>query len=130
VVRRALTCVGVLAALAIAATAHGEPAPAHGAQAPAHAPGRSTTYIAEEIATGPLPHEILQKMEPLHTLVAVENLLKANRIPFAWRIGEIATAKMPPELAAVIAKLPPGEVFIIPQQNAILIAVILSARRE
>jgi hypothetical protein len=57
-------------------------------------------------------------------------MLKAGRIPFAWRVGEISTAKIPPDLAKQLAALPPGEPFVIPQGQAVMMGVILSARRE
>jgi hypothetical protein len=117
---------GALAAFALATAAHAQPPPV----IPLPAPGSSTIYVAEELLTGPLPSEVIAKMGPLHTLAAIEDLLKAGRIPFSWRVGEISTDKIPPELTRQIAVLPRGEPFILPQGGAVLIAVILSARRE
>src|SRR2546423_1510747 len=79
------------------------------AQALAPAPA-SVIYTIEQLRTGPLGPEIHQKLVPLHTMAEVETLLKANRIPFAWTIGDVGADKMPPGMASQIAALPPREV--------------------
>ena len=123
---------GLVLAAALAAGADAQPPPVIPLPGPgaAPAPGPSTTYIAEELLTGPLSSEVLAKMGPLHSIAAVEAFLKEGRIPFSWRVGEIQTAKIPPELTRQLATLPAGEPFILPQGQAVLIGVILSARRE
>ena len=128
--RRAVAVLaGALAVIGLATSdARAQPPPV--IPLPAPAAGPSVTYIAEELITGPLSTEVLGKMAPLHSIAAVEAFLKAGRIPFSWRVGEIATAKIPPALAQQLATLPPGEPFILPQGQAVLIGVILSARRE
>ena len=98
---------------------------ATGAVAQAPAP---VIYTIEQRRTGPISSNITQQMIPLHTLAAVETLLKVNRISFAWTIADISSDKLPPEVVRQIAALPPGEVFVIPGASGVLIGVIIGQR--
>ena len=114
----------IVAAAALAA------APAVWAQATAAAPATSplhpVVYTMEQLRTGPITPEIQKQLGPLNTMSEVETLLKANRIPFAWQIGDIASTALPPELAGPIAALKPADVFVVPTPNGALIGTILS----
>jgi hypothetical protein len=83
-------------------------------------------YEMETLRTGPLPQEFLKQIEPLHSLAAVEDLLKANRIAFAWGHGDVSSGTMPAAFAKQIAALPPHEVFIVPQSKGLVINIILT----
>jgi hypothetical protein len=106
----ALVAVGALAATATT-TAVAQPAP--GVITPLH----PVVYDMETLRTGPLPQEFVKQMEPLHTLQAVEDLLKQNRVAFAWSRGPMSSATMPPDFVRAIDALPPNEVFVAPQSN-------------
>jgi hypothetical protein len=95
------------------------------ARAPAQAP---VTYTIEQLRTGPLTPAMQQQMVPLHTLAEVESLLKANRIAFAWTVGDLRADALAPETASQIAALPPREVFVIPAANGVVIGVIIGRR--
>ncbi|HXA40779.1 MAG TPA: hypothetical protein VNW53_17400 [Phenylobacterium sp.] len=115
----AFVAVSVLAATAAAA----QPAP--GVITPLH----PVVYDMETLRTGPLPQEFVKQMEPLHTLQAVEDLLKQNRVAFAWSRGPMSSATMPPDLVRAIDALPPHEVFVAPQSNGGWVMGVVLARR-
>lgn len=85
-------------------------------------------YTIEQLRTGPLASELQQQMIPLHTLSAVEDLLKKNRITFGWTIADLRVDTLPPEAAQQLAALPPKEVFVMPGANGVLIGVIIAQR--
>jgi hypothetical protein len=92
-------------------------------------PGAPVIYDMETLRTGPLPQEILKRLEPIHTLQAIEELLKANRIAFAWGRGQISSGTLPAEFVKQIDALPPHEVFVTPQADkGWLIGVIVDRR--
>jgi hypothetical protein len=111
--------------LALAAAFAAAPALAQSAAAPAPPP---TIYLMDQLVTGPVPGPVLQQMEPLHTLDAVEALLKANKIEFVWREVEITSTQIAPEVLRQLAAVPPHEVFIGPQGQGWIMSVILSSR--
>jgi hypothetical protein len=115
-VRGALLGAALLAAVGAAALAASSAA----AQAPPHAP----IYENETLRTGPLPPELLQKLGPIHSLQGVEDLLKQNRVPFAWARAQVNSATLPPDLAKQIEGLPPGEVFVLKQGEGWVMAVV------
>jgi hypothetical protein len=85
-------------------------------------------YTVEQLRTGPIAPEVQQQMMPLHTLAAIENLLKANGISFAWTIADVRTDTLPPQIAQTLAALPPKEVFVIPGAGGVIIGVIIARR--
>lgn len=123
--RRGLTTTLIFVALMGAAPAsRGQPPPVMPLPAPTQA--RSPVYEMDTLSTGALPPGVLKQMEPLHTLDAIEALLKENYIPFAWAHRQLNTATMPPEIFKRLDALPPREVFVTKQGDGALIAVILS----
>ncbi len=68
-------------------------------------------------ARGPMTQDVIKSFEPLKTLEQVEAQLKALKVDY--RRGEVAMDSLgaDPRLVQAILKLPPAEVFIIPQQN-------------
>ena len=91
-------------------------------------PAASTTYEMETLTTGPLSPGVLKQMEPLHTLQAVESLLKENYIPFAWAHRQVSAASLPPKFVSQLDALPPHEVFVVRQGEGAVAGVILSKR--
>lgn len=123
--RRALAAAIAFVALVGAAPAsRGQPPPVIPLPAPAQA--RGAVYEMDTLSTGALPPGVLKQMQPLHTLDAIEALLKENYIPFGWAHRQVSTATMPPGLVAQLDALPPREVFVTKQGDGALIAVILS----
>jgi hypothetical protein len=104
------------------------PAPFPSAPPPSGLSAGATIYLMDQIATGPLPPEVLKAMEPLHSLDEVEALLKSKKIAFAWREAEISTQNIDPQVVGQVAALPPHEVFIAPQGAGWIASVVLSAR--
>jgi hypothetical protein len=98
------------------------------APAPAAPPPHPVVYDMEMLATGPLPPGILKKIEPLHTLQAVEDLLKEDVIPFAWSRQVVSAGAMPPEIAHQIEVLPPHDIFMMKQGQGWAIGAVLSKR--
>ena len=107
-------------ALALAAAS-----PAAAQTAPRPAP---IIYVLEQLQTGPIAPEVMERMKATHTLLEVENLLKVNRIAFAWRMAEVSTDQMKGNLAQQIAALPPKEVFVINQGDAWLMSSVVARR--
>jgi hypothetical protein len=91
------------------------------------APG--AVYVMQQMRTAPLPADLMEKMKPLNTLQQVEDLLKINRISFAWALAEVRSETMPADLVAQIERLPPHEPFIVPQKAGVVILAIDGVRR-
>ena len=111
---------GLVAALVLAmagTTAIAQPA----APAPA-------IYTIEQLRTGPLANELQQQMIPLHTLGAVEDLLKRNKVSFAWTVADVRVDTLPAEAFRQLSALPPKEVFVMPGSGGVLIGVILAKK--
>jgi hypothetical protein len=85
-------------------------------------------YVVEQVVTQKLPQPILAQLQPLKTLRQVEELLKANSVPYGWRKGNLNTAALPPAVAKQIESLPPGEVFVIPSGENLTMNVIVGRR--
>jgi hypothetical protein len=65
----------------------------------------------------------------LHTLQAIEDLLKANRIAFAWGRGLVSSGTLPAGFVKALDALPPHEVFITPQgDKGWLIGAVMDRR--
>lgn len=58
------------------------------------------------------------KLEALKTLEDVKRQFQADGVPFQETSGELDTLSAPPGLVTAIAKLPAGEVFVLPQRGA------------
>jgi hypothetical protein len=125
------TLLAVLAAMAMATPLAAQPR-----QPPARTPNVLTAppvipnrvYVVEQVVTAKLPAELLKQIEPLKTLRQIEELLKANSIPYAWRKADMNSAALPPEVMQLIDKLPPGEVFVLPMANNLTMNVIVGRR--
>jgi hypothetical protein len=85
-------------------------------------------YSVEQMVSPTLTPELMEKIKPMHSLKEVEDLLKANSIPFTWRKAELDAGAADPALIAQIEALPPGEVFVIPRANTLIYSVIIGKR--
>lgn len=63
---------------------------------------------------------LAQALQPLSTLEEVAALLTQRKIPFGNGAGEIDTLQVAPRMSEQLLKLPPNEVFILPQGNFVL----------
>jgi len=64
---------------------------------------------------------IIKKLEPLKTLEDIETLLNQEKIPFQRAAGNIDAVGVDPRMIDAIVKLPAGEVFVIPSNDAVLV---------
>lgn len=72
--------------------------------------------------------DLLGKLQPLNTLEEVIGVLQATNTPFRRMSGEMDTMTLGDEIARNLAKLPPGEIFIVPGDGYISINQIIEAR--
>lgn len=63
---------------------------------------------------------LAQALQPLNTLEEVAALLTQRKIPFGNGAGEIDTLQVDPRMTEQLLKLPPNEVFVVPQGNVVL----------
>ena len=122
--RAASNWIGAATAIALALAASGPAA----AQPEAAPPPTPIVYVLEQLQSGPIAPEVMERMKATHTLQEVENLLKVNRIAFAWRMTEVSTDQMKGTLAQQIAALPPKEVFVIRQGDSWLMSSVVARR--
>ena len=97
---------------------------------PATAQAAGVTYHLEMLQTERTPPGLPQRLKPLKTLQQVEDLLKANNIPFSWRRGVLPSDRLSPQFVQALDKLPPGEVFVVPRPDdqGFVIGVILDRK--
>jgi peptidyl-prolyl cis-trans isomerase C len=71
---------------------------------------------------------VLEGLRPLKTLPEIEAFLTANKIPSTKGATQVDVLTLPPELLTQIQKLPPGEIFVLPAQNLLLVNQIRETR--
>ena len=64
---------------------------------------------------------LIKRLEPLKTLPDIEALLNQEKIPFQHSTGNLDAVGADPRMIDAITKLPPGEVFVIPSNDALLV---------
>ncbi len=69
---------------------------------------------------------LIQKLEAAHTLNAITAVLTAAQILFGRGVGKLDTAAIPPQIAAKIATVPPGQAFILPDNGRVIASVVQS----
>lgn len=67
-------------------------------------------------------------LQPLNTLDEVRALLAQRKIAFTGGSGELDAFSVDPRLVDQLIKLKPGEVFVLPQNNVVLVGTIAAAR--
>jgi EpsD family peptidyl-prolyl cis-trans isomerase len=84
--------------------------------------GSRTVWLVDQIRMArPSNPAILQALQPMTTLPQIEQYLVANKIPAAKGTTRLDALSLPAEVADQIQKLPPGEVFVLPAQNLLLV---------
>ena len=71
-----------------------------------------------------------KKLEPLKTLDDVKKAFDAGNVPYQESSGELDTLSAPPQLIAAIGKLPPGEVFVLPQRGAYVFSRVAGQKSQ
>jgi EpsD family peptidyl-prolyl cis-trans isomerase len=83
---------------------------------PAMFSGRKVLVVDQLVAA---PNKIdPARFQPLKTLEDVKALLQAENVPFQESVATLDTLQVNPQLMAQIDRLPPGEVFVIPQRGS------------
>ena len=88
---------------------------------------RKLFIVDQVIAPGVTP-AVLRQMQPLKTLAEVEALLDRNKVQRQRAVGAIDGATADPATVKRIAALPPGEVFVVPGPQGVLINQIRETR--
>ncbi len=85
-------------------------------------------YQLDQIVFAATPDAGLEaKLKPAKTMPEVEAVLTGAGIRFQRGTAQLDTAALPPQVAAKIASLPPGEPFVVPQNGQVVVSVIRSA---
>jgi EpsD family peptidyl-prolyl cis-trans isomerase len=69
-----------------------------------------------------------EKFKDLKTLEDVKRLMEAENVPYQEGSSELDTLSAPPNLIAAINKLPPGEVFLLPQRGVLVFNRVAGAK--
>ena len=69
----------------------------------------------------PTDPAIIKALEPLKTLEQVDSQLNAEKIPHQRSSGNLDAVGADPRMVDAITKLPPGEIFVIPRGNMLLV---------
>ncbi len=69
-------------------------------------------------------------LQPLNTLDEVRALLTARKLAFSNGSGELDAFRLDPRLVEQLLKLKPGEVFVLPQNNIVMVGTIASMRSD
>lgn len=69
-----------------------------------------------------------EKFKDLKTLEEVKRLFETENVPFQEGSSELDTLSAPPGLTAAISKLPPGEVFLLPQRGVLVFNRVAGAK--
>lgn len=64
---------------------------------------------------------LLKALEPIKTMEGVEQELIKSRVRYQRGNGKLDAVQVPPELMKRVAELPPGEIFVLPN-NGVLVA--------
>ncbi|MEO8812862.1 MAG: hypothetical protein ABI376_08135 [Caulobacteraceae bacterium] len=72
--------------------------------------------------------EIIKQLQPLKTLDQIAAFLTQNKIPFQKAAGNLDAVGADPRIIAAIVKLPPNEVFVVPNGNTLLVNQVRETR--
>ena len=67
---------------------------------------------------------VIKALQPLKTLEEVETQLKQEKIPYQRSQGNLDSVGADPRMIEAIVKLPPGEMFVIPNGASLLVNAI------
>jgi EpsD family peptidyl-prolyl cis-trans isomerase len=85
------------------------------------------TLIVDQLIVAPNSISA-DRFRPLNTLEEVRALLSAEKVPHQANVATLDTLSIDPRLIEQINKLPPGEVFIVPQRGAFVFNRIVDTR--
>lgn len=86
--------------------------------------GREVLALNQLIFDRPADLNVLKGLQNAHSLDAVAAALGQLGIPFQRNQGRLDTATVPPAIAKQINGLPPGEPFVVPAGNKIVVSSI------
>jgi EpsD family peptidyl-prolyl cis-trans isomerase len=86
--------------------------------------GREILALNQLIFDRPADLNVLKGLQNAHSLDAVAAALGQLGIPFQRNQGRLDTASVPPPIAKQINGLPPGEPFVVPAGNKIVVSAI------
>ncbi|MBV8593767.1 MAG: SurA N-terminal domain-containing protein [Caulobacteraceae bacterium] len=69
----------------------------------------------------PSDPNLIKALQPLKTLEQIEALLKSEKIPYQRSMGKVDAVGADPRMIDAMIKLPPGEVFVVPNGNILLV---------
>lgn len=78
----------------------------------------------------PADRSIFAALQPLTTIEDVSALLKSRNVNFQPASGVLDALAIDPRLMEQLLKLSPGEVFVLPQNNLVVVAKITGSRTE
>lgn len=84
--------------------------------------------VVDQLITAPSPKITPDSLKPLKTLEEVKVLLQQNNLPFQENVVSIDTLSADSRMVGQIDHLPPGEVFVVPQNGALTFNRISSTR--
>ena len=79
-------------------------------------------------AANPNDPTLVKQLEPLKTLAQVETLFTQRAMPFQRSTATFDAVDVNPQMVDAIAGLPPAEVFVIPNKDALLVGQIKETR--
>lgn len=87
---------------------------------------RKVFFVDQVIAA---PNKITpDRFRPLKSLAEVKALLDSESVPYQEGASVLDTLSVNPQMVAAISKLPPGEIFVVPQGGALLFNQITGSR--
>ena len=79
-------------------------------------------FLVDQIRMGrPSDPAVLKALEPLKTLEAIEAELTKDHIPYQRASGTLDSVGPDPRLIEAVLKLPPGEIFVVPGGDGLLV---------
>ena len=91
--------------------------------------GARTLYLVDQLRVAAKPDAaLIQALEPAKTLEEAEAVLKQRGLPYQRGAGEMDSLRVPPEMAARVAQLPPGAPFMLPSQGGLMIGRIRASK--
>jgi len=86
-------------------------------------------YVVDRIEIpASTPNKVLDAIKPLHTMEDIEQVLLSNGVDYVRAPGSIDARATAPAVIDQIAKMPPGEPFVVPGGNVFSINQVKEAR--
>jgi EpsD family peptidyl-prolyl cis-trans isomerase len=83
--------------------------------------------IIDQLIAGPnkIPQE---RLKPINTFDELRTILDAEKVPYQLNVATVDTLSANEAILAQVNKLPPGEIFVIPQGGGLLFNKVVDAR--